>query len=138
MTQTILDGMSLCSDPTIDAVRCMGNHNADKLPAFPRMHHKFLLFCHQTFETWPSERWDEASDDWSPTDEILVIPRPYAVWTGSFNFTQNASNSFENALYTTRPAIVQAYHQEWAWIEALSEPLNWDTPWVSPEWRLGT
>ena len=40
-----LDRCSVSCDPKIDPVRCVGNYNADKHPAFPRMHHKFLVFC---------------------------------------------------------------------------------------------
>lgn len=94
-----------------EAVRCMGNYNSSKNPAFPRMHHKFLLFCHK---------------------------KAYAVWTGSFNFTENATRSMENALYITEPSIVDAYWQEWAYIFALSEQLNWDSEWSLPEFRVGT
>lgn len=122
---TVLEGMSFCADPTIEAVRCVGNYNTAKLPAFPRMHHKFLVFCRQGIEPL----------DWH--DEWPCI-KPYAVWTGSFNLTENAAASFENALYITIPAIVQAYYEEWGWIEALSEPLNWDSAWIAPEWRIGT
>ena len=34
--------LSYCGDPTLEAIRCVGNHNTDKKTAFPRMHHKFL------------------------------------------------------------------------------------------------
>jgi hypothetical protein len=121
---TILHGMSVCSDPTIDAVRCVGNYNQDKQPAFPRMHHKFLVFS----------RLREVSD---PSSDYNVM-EPYAVWTGSFNFTANSSHSLENAIYLPIPSIALAYLQEWAQITAISEPLDWRSAWVSPEWRLGT
>jgi hypothetical protein len=111
-----------CGEPEIDPVRCVGNYNEDHAPAFPRMHHKFLVFCRMATR--------KSSLD-SPVE-------PYAVWTGSFNLTQNATNSLENALYITTPAIVQAYYHEWAQIEALSEPLDWEHVWVTPEWRLGS
>lgn len=63
---------------------------------------------------------------------------PYAVWTGSFNITKNAGMSFENALYITDMAIVNAYYQEFSQITALSESLNWFKDWVEPQWRIGT
>lgn len=118
-------GMSCCSDPTIEAVRCVGNHNTDKQPAFPRMHHKFILLCREL-------------PDASPYDGGFRRYEPYAVWTGSFNFTANAGLSLENALFITLPVIVHAYWHEWGEVSALSEPLDWDTPWMAPEWRLGT
>ena len=63
---------------------------------------------------------------------------PYAVWTGSFNFTKNAGMSLENAVYITVPNIVKAYLKEFEQIAALSEPLDWDSEWMSPEWWIGS
>lgn len=113
-------GMSYCGDPSIEAVRCVGNHNRYKAPAFPRCHHKFVLFC---------------GDNPSPDEPCFA---PYAVWTGSFNFTKNAGNSFENGLLITDPNIVSAYFREYAQIAALSEPLDWESDWVAPQWRIGS
>jgi hypothetical protein len=112
------------NDASVQPVRCMGNHNSEQSPASPRMHNKFLVFCR--VRPWGSDQDDG--------DQIV----PYAVWTGSFNFTRNAVLSLENAVLITIPAIVQAYFQEWAQIEAFSEPLDWSYPWTCPEWRLGS
>ena len=106
-------GMSYCADPTVEPVRCVGNHNASKSAAFPRAHHKFVVFCRDGLE-------------------------PYAVWTGTFNFTKNAGASLENALVLTDPNIVQAFFDEWAQLLAISEPLDWRSTWVVPEWRIGS
>jgi phosphatidylserine/phosphatidylglycerophosphate/cardiolipin synthase-like enzyme len=86
------------------------------------MHNKFVLFCNVK----------EAEGDGFP--EIT----PYAVWTGSFNFSKNATFSFENAVVLTDQAVVQSYYREWGQILALSEPLNWEDPWCAPEWRIGS
>ncbi|MBL7970855.1 MAG: hypothetical protein JNL03_04970, partial [Prolixibacteraceae bacterium] len=40
-----MGNLSVCGDPTVDSIRCVGNHNSDKNSAFPRAHHKFLVFC---------------------------------------------------------------------------------------------
>jgi PLD-like domain len=120
---TTLCMMSYCGDPTIEAVRCIGNHNCDKLPAFPRMHHKFVVFC----------RLESNGDD-----DLSLAYQPYEVWTGSFNFTENAVRSFENAVVTTEKNIVQAFFKEFGQIEALSECLDWGSQWVCPEWRIGS
>lgn len=120
----ILGGMSYNGDTTLDSVRCVGNHNKEKNPAFPRMHNKFILLC--------SIEKTDTIDDFK---RAIV---PYAVWTGSFNFTKNAGYSFENALFITIPEIVQAYFKEYQQIAALSEPLDWESDWVYPEWRIGT
>jgi hypothetical protein len=113
--------MSCASDPTIEAVRCVGNYNLEKVPAFPRMHHKFVVFCRIVADGVEGTSFE-----------------PYEVWTGSFNFTENAARSFENALIIRDPKIVESYFQEFGQVEALSEPLRWDTFWAAPEWRIGT
>lgn len=119
----ILSSLSVASDPSIDPVRCVGNHNRDKKPAFPRMHNKFLIFA----KILPG----------SDEHELETI-QPYAVWTGSFNFTKNATNSLENALYLTDHSIVKAFFEEYGQIAAMSEPLDWTSDWAEPEWRIGT
>lgn len=44
--ETILGDMGgLKCTPLIDPVRCIGNYNRSKESAFPRSHHKFVLFC---------------------------------------------------------------------------------------------
>jgi phosphatidylserine/phosphatidylglycerophosphate/cardiolipin synthase-like enzyme len=70
--------------------------------------------------------------------EIYNKVCPYAVWTGSYNFTKNAGMSFENALYIEDQPIVDAYMAEYAQIFSLSEPLDWTSEWSVPEYRIGT
>jgi hypothetical protein len=110
----------------LDPVRCAGPYNRAKDPAFPRMHHKFLVFCSMGAELPddPRNRYDEP---------ILPI-HPYAVWTGSYNITQNGSRSMENALLVKDQRVVQAYYDEWAQVEAISEPLDWASDACDPEW----
>jgi hypothetical protein len=103
---------------------CVGNHNREKKPAFPRMHNKFLVFCN-------------ASESTSDLDYRFEV-KPHTVWTGSFNLTRNAAMSLENALAITDPTVVQAYFREWEQVLALSEPLDWSSDWCEPEWRVGT
>ena len=118
------DLLSVASDPIIQPVRCIGNHNRDKKPAFPRRHNKFLVFC-DTHETGADLDYD-------------CVVRPYAVWTGSFNFTRNAAMSLENALVLTDSSVVTAYFKEWGRILAVSELLDWKSEWCEPQWRIGT
>lgn len=108
--------LSICGDPGFEAVRCVGNHNSERSPAFPRMHNKFFVLC----------------------DVEAERLSPHTVWTGSFNATANATNSLENALILRDEKIAQAYATEWAHIFALSEPLDWLHGWVAPEYRIGT
>jgi phosphatidylserine/phosphatidylglycerophosphate/cardiolipin synthase-like enzyme len=63
---------------------------------------------------------------------------PVAVWTGSFNPSENAERSFENAVELHDRRIAQAYYKEWSQLLALSEPLDWETTWSAPEWRIGS
>ena len=117
----LIGSLSYCGDPSIDPVRCVGNNNKDKKPAFPRMHNKFLVFA-------------KVEEHKNEAPKII----PYSVWTGSFNFTKNATNSLENALYITVPEIVNAYFNEYSQIFAISEPLDWESDWSTPEWRIGS
>lgn len=113
--------LSVCYDPTIQPIRCVGNYNRDKAPAFPRMHNKFMIFA----------KLNEVEDDWP-----AVVP--YAVWTGSFNMTLNAQRSLENAILLKDPILVNAYFEEFGQIFAISEQLDWSSDWIAPELRIGT
>ena len=113
--------ISYCGSNDFGSVRCAGGHNRDRLPAFPRMHHKFLIFCSVDRES-----------GWQP------CVRPYAVWTGSFNMTHNSERSRENAVYIESPAIAWMYLAEFAGVLSISEPLDWEEDWVEPEWRIGS
>ena len=93
----------------LDSIRCLGVCNSSKSISTPRMHHKFLLFC----------------------DESAI---PYAVWTGSFNFTQNGTQSIENAVVISDPRVVSAYWQEWAYVCSISESLDWESQWCAPDY----
>ena len=116
----IASQLSYCSTST-EAIRCVGNYNADKHPAWPRMHNKFLVFC--------SEERGRAG--------CMDVLHPECVWTGSYNVTFNAQKSFENAVILRDPDIADAYAREWAQLLALSEPLNWTDRWSAPEYRFG-
>lgn len=118
----ILHGASCAGDTSMDGVRCVGNHNSAKNPAHPRMHNKFVVFCRRV----PPDAFG-----W----QRLV---PISVWTGSFNFTQTANRSFENAVLVRDQRIAQAYADEWSQIAILSQPLDWTSEWCAPEYRIGT
>jgi hypothetical protein len=117
------------------AIRCVGNYNADKHPAWPRMHNKFLVFCSE------DRRVDVDAYDWSVEwdgDRSYPYLRPECVWTGSYNITFNAQKSFENAVILRDPDIANAYANEWSQLLALSEQLNWQDRWAAPEYRIGS
>jgi hypothetical protein len=116
-------------DASIDAIRCVGysKPKAGNLAARPNMHNKFLVFCRYDSE----ETMGYNGDPYEAVDGIT----PYGVWTGSFNFTNNGTKSFENAVYLVEPDIVKAYFMEWSQLVAISEPLDWAKPTVDPEWE---
>jgi hypothetical protein len=146
-----LGSLTIETYPIIDPIRCVGNHNVDKQPAYPRSHHKFVLFCKAVEKCtckWCREEkgyiletigLSECNCDYcSGYEKNRLHIQPYAVWTGSFNFTRNAVMSFENALILYDAKIINAFYQEYSQIAALSEPLNWTTGWSNPQWRIQT
>ena len=124
---------------TWEAIRCLGKVNSSRMNGKkPLMHHKFLVFCNL-------EIWSVSLRDINPDcpenieDEIIDAGsklEPYAVWTGSFNFSENANYSLENAIYITNTDIVSAYYQEWCQLMALSESIDYRSPELSPDWML--
>lgn len=110
-----------------EAIRSVGVRG-DKHGLHPKMHHKFVLLCKGVDRDLTHE-----ANYYEPD-----LISPYAVWTGSFNFTDVAGRSLENAIVLTDPRAVQAYHEEYKQVLALSEPLDWHSPYVCPQWRIGT
>lgn len=108
--------------PDLEGVRCVGVGGQRNRP---RMHDKFLVFCKEEPECASDVLYGSAI-------------KPFAVWTGSFNFTRNATQSFENAVYIEDVKIARAYFDEFQQIAALSEPLDWESEYVEPEWRIGS
>lgn len=106
-----LDDYSFADSNDHQAIRCVGLGGGSRNR--PRLHHKFLVFC---------DRHNA----------------PQAVWTGSFNPTDNATRSLENAVIIRDETIADAYHKEWVALFGISEPLDWTSRWVAPEYRIGT
>lgn len=140
------------SDPTLEAVRCAGVHGKrQSVP--PRMHHKFLVLGN--FRCFRCE-YDSAKGEFSRR-EVSALPHGYkdgvrlsdgsyydrdfesaTVWTGSFNISQNGTRSLENVIIIRDRGVADSYLAEWKIIQGISEPLNWDSEYVDPEWRIGT
>lgn len=115
---------ALIEDYFIDPVGCVGIYNRAKASAAPRMHHKFLVFCHaKTVES-------------SNGEQSYLEIEPYEVWTGSFNLTVNASNSLENAVVIADANIARAYFDEWEGIVLSSERLDWERDWIHPDYTF--
>jgi len=125
--------LSVCSDPSLPPVRCVGFAKHNGQISVPRMHHKFLV----------SGNLETVTETWKDSEGIVRMYEHYhfvpeRVWTGSYNFSHNAELSFENCMILDDPKIVQAYMNEWGQLEALSEDLDWSSQWAEPEWRIGT
>jgi phosphatidylserine/phosphatidylglycerophosphate/cardiolipin synthase-like enzyme len=130
----VLQGISLHSGEEWGAVRCVGNCNSARHPSMPRMHNKMLIFADLQDHTY-----DTSSDpalEGAPGYTTEVIPK--AVWTGSCNFSRNASRSFENAVFLDSPDVAACYLKEFTQIYLFSEPLDWASEWVEPTLRYGS
>lgn len=130
-TESILSEMSCCTDPIVDAVRCAGVRGGKHVDgATPRMHHKFIVFIDRHSNEEKSS--DQGKRSYGYNHD------PVSVWTGSFNFTANSTASIENAVLIQSRAAAKSYMLEWGQVAALSEPLDWTSEYVDPEWRIGT
>lgn len=129
-----IEELNQCAVWDAEPIRWMGNFNTEKHPAFPRMHNKFLVFC--DMESVKGPAFDGHGDE----EFSSVVPK--AVWTGSFNMTDNAVRSLENAVFIKDASISKTYFDEWQHIFSLSEPIkceNWERKWHPPQWfRVGT
>ena len=128
-----LGNMSLLDDPSISGVRCFGPRNDRKnsKDRNPLMHNKFLVFSDLHLVTEPGD-----GENREPRKHVLWDAR--FVWTGSANLSRLAPRSRENCLLIRKPLIALAYLHEWAEIMALSEPLDWTSDWIDPQWHEGT
>jgi len=116
-----LSRMSSSGDPEMDGVRCVGMVDPGSR-SVPRMHHKFVVFCDAVFSL------------------SAEMPRyvAKAVWTGSFNWTNNGRRSLENAVFIRDEGVAASYLKEFEQVACLSEPLDWENEYANPEWRDGT
>jgi len=71
-------------------------------------------------------------------DRTLRISDNACVWTGSYNISKTAAKSLENVVIIHDKMVAEMYFNEWSQITALSEPLDWESEWCDPEWRIGT
>lgn len=97
-------------------IRRLGKINENKLPAFPRMHNKFII-CYNDFET----------ENLKINGEIL---------SGSYNYTENSNNSLENVVCIKDEKIVYRYYLQFAEIAIMSVPLDWNSEWNPSESEL--
>ena len=57
---------------------------------------------------------------------------PTEVWTGSFNISNTAARSLENAVVIKNEEIAQGYFEYYQDMLKISEPLDWSSHWVQP------
>lgn len=104
----------------------------------PNMHNKFLVFGDFVRRARTSE--DEANDLPLPSegvDNFYDVFKPRAVWTGSYNISNNANRSLENGVYIEDERVALMYYKQWGEIFLLGEALDWNKPWSGPVTRLG-
>ena len=92
------------------AIQAFGSAPQQKRYYTPKMHNKFLVFCHK--------------------NEVVISP--YAVWTGSYNITALSNHSLENAMIVYNETIACAYANEAQSIYLESAPLDWTQSWIAP------
>jgi hypothetical protein len=93
-------------------IRRCGFINKDKLPAFPRMHNKFIVLGN---------------------DDEHGYPKYTEIITGSFNYTDNSTNSLENIICLKDDKIVRSYYEQFGEIALISVELDWEGDWNPDE-----
>lgn len=99
-----------------NGIRKCGYINTDKSPAFPRMHNKFIV-C------------GTYNEDSIEAGDVGIGDNFMEVITGSFNFTENSNNSFENIVCIKKTEIVEAYVKQFGEIACMSMELDWSKDW---------
>lgn len=120
----LLNKLSEDCHPRIDPIKCVGKEETKG--SYSLMHNKFLIFA----------KTENQCVEVNGNNFCMEMVKPYAVWTGSFNFTYNATQSLENALIITDDEIVNAYFKEFGQIAAISEKLVWTSKYPKPDWKF--
>lgn len=117
-------GVNYAQMDTIESgVIRFGLINEKKIPAFPRMHNKFIL-CYNDLEY--NEKYELNVDE-----EQYVFDGE--VLSGSYNYTENSNNSLENILCIKDSKIINAYFKQFVEILTMSMPLDWECEWCPSE-----
>ncbi len=94
----------------LSPILCFGYYKQGQTFRLPKMHNKFIVFLKKQ-------------------EELYV---PYAVWTGSYNFTEQSAHSLENAVIIKDGEVASAYASEAQIIYLMGEPLDWSSEWINP------
>ena len=95
--------VSYCMGGSISPIRLSGKPKSASRNN-PRMHHKFALFGRT--KTLRQEAYVNTSSAWSSEHWDLM-------WTGSYNFTANATRSLENGIFISDQSVIDCYFTEW-------------------------
>lgn len=142
-----------------ESLRCVGLSLKQRWS--PKMHHKFAVFmrgcgnglrgCHEWVgrKSYFNEDWEEVviTEGISPNHYRHSVAASLllrcgkcheegcfaAAWIGSFNWTKNAGKSFESVVITEDRQIVNSLLWEHSQLLLMSEPLDWNSPYVDPE-----
>lgn len=90
-------------------ILCFGYYKEGESFRLPKMHNKFIVFLREL-------------------DGEYI---PYAVWSGSYNFTQQSTYSLENAIFIQDEQISQAYASEAQMIYLMGDDLDWSSEWIN-------
>ena len=96
----------------------------------------FIIQYSQIREEAESPLYEEEAEDL--LHQLDGSWNAHVVWTGSYNLSENAGQSWENALIIRDPVIAGAYLNEWSQLFTFSEPLDWRSEYIAPEWRIGS
>ena len=130
----IYSSLSFATDPTLEGVRCLGNRPEPGV-ASPNAQQVFRVLQH---------RYDLSSRlHFKGTRRTLpeCPPTPMAAPVRVDRLVQRHHKwpqLMGNSLIIQDVTIAQAYLDEWCQLLALSEKLDWEDPYVTPQWRIGT
>jgi len=127
-------GMNCNGDPDTEGVRCVG-YSKDAGRGRPVMHNKFLVFGELEVENHYGG-YDDKGELEIVCQSFSFVPK--AVWTGSANLTSASEANAENAMWIESQKVAMVYYREWKRMLVMSEPLDWDSDYVAPEYRYGT
>jgi len=127
----------------VESLRCVGLSLKQRWS--PKMHRKFAVFmrgCGAGLGTHLADHKDTNRDNYmysAAASRHLCCGKCHedgcfaAAWIGSFNWTKNAGKSFESVVITEDRTIVNSLLWEHSQLLLMSEPLDWDSPYVDPE-----
>ena len=127
----------------VQSLRCVGLSLKKRWS--PKMHHKFAVFmrgCGAGLGTHLADHAHTNLDNYmysAAASRHLCCGKCHekgcfaAAWIGSFNWTKNAGKSFESVVITEDREIVNSLLWEHSQLLLMSEPLDWNSPYVDPE-----